>query len=177
MKTSTFGLALIVVLAAVLPCRAETLDDDSIKKLYADTKAAIHDPDKTRELMETRLDENFTSRSNMTRSMAGTPPQTATETKSKSQAIEAEIGGLKEVNLESYDNAVVSIKYAPDRKSAIVNDTSTATGTVNAPSQPGQAAAIIRYTAKESCSNTLALVDAQIKIMQSDCNDQIVFKN
>jgi hypothetical protein len=173
MRNHGFWLILLVLIGTYAPCRAETLDDDSIRKIYAEAGAAIRDPAKSREMMETRLDDNFTLRSHMTRTAGNNPSQNAVETKSKKQAIEAQVNGMQEMKIENYENNIVSIQYSPDKKLAYVNDTSSSSGTVNLPASAGQNAQI-KYSAKEACADILTLVGDQIKITQSDCNDEIV---
>ena len=173
MNKCGFWLIFLVLIGSYGLCHAETLDDDSIRKIYADAKATIRDPVKARDMMETRLDDNFTLRSNMTRTAGKAPSQTAVETKSKKQAIESQMSGMQEMKIDNYENIIVSIQYSADKAYAYVSDTSSSSGTVNLPAQQGQNGQV-RYTAKETCADTLTLVGGLIKITQSDCDDQIV---
>ena len=79
------------------------------------------------------------------------------------------------MKMDSYESTIASIQYSGDKKFAYVKDASTSAGTVSIPAQAGQFDTL-NYEAKESCSHIMSLVDSKIKIMQSQCDDQIAFK-
>lgn len=164
-----FALAPILLSPAA---RAESLDDATIRKIYTDAAQAIHDADKSRRLMNERFDDNFIMHSEIVRAVGNNPPEKSSEDKNKAQAIHDVVNGIMQTNVEDYDNRVISIQYSGNNAQALVDDQTSSSGTISVPQKDGQYT-LVRYAARETCTDTLALVDTTVKIMKSDCSDQI----
>ena len=64
------------------------------------------------------------------------------------------------------------ISMSEDGKYATVNDETQTSGTVDVPTQNGTLSDV-KYITKETCAHVVTLQGDQIKIMQSQCDDQI----
>lgn len=155
------------------PSYAEGLNDVSIRALYAKTAAIVDDPEKMLQMMEDKLDDHFTLKSNLTQIIGDGPPQTTVSTFDKTKAIDNALRGYSVMQVDHYQNKVTGIKYSDDHKYATVTDTTASSGIINVPVPEGGYAAI-RYEDGEGCVDQLTLAEEKIKFLQSVCNEKFV---
>lgn len=175
MQKSSFSLAFFGVLfliGASIPVRAETLDDGTIRQIYTEMKGAMRDPGRLSQIMAERFDDNFVLKLDITHIVGSNPPQQSSASLMKKEYIDSTMSGMNAMKMQNYESNIISIQFSDDRKYATVNDASTTIGTINVPTQKGMLNDV-KYQAKETCSHIVTLMAGMVKIMQSQCDDQI----
>lgn len=169
--------ALVCMFIAGFPLRvrAETLDNASIQKLSDEAGAAAKDQVKTHQFLEDRLDSHFTVQVNSTAIIGDEPPKTVTQNLAKAEVIASSDKIMQMIRMETYENKILSIKYADDHKSALVTNTIAHAGTMTLTVDATHSVPA-HYEYGESCLNKMALVGTKLKIMQAGCNSKLVIK-
>lgn len=169
-------LAIILALACLaLPAYAETLDDASIRALYAEAATNVGDPQKTRAFMEQRLDEHYSVKIHLIQDIGGAPEQDATSNFIKVEVIENALRGYGVMQADHYKNRIVKIKRAKDGASVYVTDETVSSGTISV-ALPGGGYKAARYAEAESCVKQLGMVGGTLKFLQGACNEKFAVK-
>jgi hypothetical protein len=176
MKKHLFWLVALALIAAV-PARAETLDEDTIRKVYDEIKSTIHDADKARAVLQERLDDNYTLKSDVTRHVNDQPPQKASATLDKAKTIQDTVDNISRMKMDKFDSDISSIQFSGDHKYAYVNLATTSTGVLSASTQEDKSKLVnFDYAITETCTQIVGLVQDRVKIMQAQCDDDATLK-
>lgn len=168
------ALVFLLVAGLTLPCRADTLDDASIRKFYADSKSVMRQPDKLQGFLEAHLDDNYSSHDNILQTIDDAPPQSSVEDEDKAQTIADGVKGAKIMTFDTLQNNILSIKYADDHNAAYVSDSTLSSGLISLPTANG--VTTLHYQEGAGCVDRLAIVANTLKMMQSACNSQLTIK-
>jgi|GEM_PF-5180774 len=167
-----FLLALGIASAWPVTSRAETLDDASIRNMYAEAETAIQYPEKTVALINKKLDDGYVLKQNTTQTIGNAPPQNSAETLNKAQVIKNTMLGYDIMKIQDVKYSIQNITYASDKKTAYVKCSATTRGTLNLPDGKG-GHTMGRFVSEARCLDMMMLKEGTIKIVESDCYDNL----
>lgn len=174
MNKHRLGLIALLLLLAV-PARAETLDDDTIREVYAQIKDAIRDPVKTREILQARLDDKYTLKTDLVRHIDN-QQQNFSVTADKAKTIQDAVDSIARMKMDKYDSNIESIAYSGDHQFAYVKLVSTSNGILSVPVKDSAKMENFAYDITEICTHIVGLAADEVKIMRAECNDNVTLK-
>ncbi len=166
--------ALTSASAAPRLSQAETLDDQSIRALYASIETDIMDKSKMRQQLENRLAANYAMKLNRSTVASGMPPHNSTVTLNRQDTIANVLKGYDSMSIESCKFDIFDIAYSPDRKIAYVKQTVTTSGSMVTPGIAQNAPPMTRYRDVEKCQEAVALIGGRISFLQTACDSQVM---
>jgi len=152
---------------------AENLDEAGIGALYEDMGNAVQDFTVTQKLMEKRLDDNYKEKRTTTQHIRRYPDKTEYNTFDKIDAIGTRMNEFNAMQLTTYQQTILGIKYAADKKTADVVHVSAAHGLITIPTDDQGTTTLVKYDDDTKCNDKVGLVDATVKVLQSDCEEHL----
>lgn len=162
--------------AAPLAARAETLDEASIRALYARLESDIRDKSKIASYMQERLVDGYSLSLSQGTIVNGMPPQRSQATLNRADTIAHALKGYESMTVEAAKFEIFDIRYSSDRKVAYVRLTATSSGMLMVSGGTvgiGSAMPSTRYQDVEKCQESLTLESGTIKFLQTACDSQL----
>lgn len=169
----------VALLGMSVPLQAETLDDASIRALYATLEGDMPDRSKALRHMRERLAETYALNATQNVIFAGMPPQRSQISLNREDTISHAQKGYDSLRIESIKYEIYDIRYAPDRNIAYVRQTMRSSGTLVMPENVMSAGISIpapRFQGVDKCQESLTLVGNTIKYLQTACDSQMMIQ-
>ncbi len=169
MRPVTFLRLCLVALLASFPlssAKAERLNEASIRHMYDESAAAIRDPDQTRLLMEERLDDSFTLKTNQIIALSDGRGQSSSRVLDKAGTMDEEILSGRTTEIEDYHHTILNIQFSDDKKFADVRDATLSSGLIKMETAEGQKKSA-KFGASQECLDLVTLKDQTLTILKS----------
>lgn len=180
MRQSCLSSYFLVILAgtifaclAAIPAHAETLDDKTIRELYAKLEADIKDKSKARQYMQDRLADNYSLTLQQSAIVNGLPPQSSKSALNREETLANALKGYDSMSIETSKYDIFDIKYSQDRKTAYVRQTVTMTGTMMVPGGIPSSKPVSHFKDEQKCQEALTLAGDKIMFLQTACDSQL----
>jgi hypothetical protein len=170
--TIIFVLSLLCLIPAAAETPVESLNDDTIRAIYAENDAAIKDTKKTVQLIKERFDDGFVLKSDTSVMVGGVLQKHEMETKDKDKIIEDTSKAGDTLDIKNHQHKIVAIRYTADKKYAYVSDVDILDGFIKLPLGDGKYGQAV-FKQKQYGVDKLEIIGAQIKIMSTERRNEI----
>jgi hypothetical protein len=165
----------VFAISAPFYAHAETLDDASIRQLYAETTAHLRNPAQSIGDERERLAENYLGKITTTTFVNGQTISTEDKVFNKATSIASTIEGYKHLQIEEITNDIKTIQFSKDKTIAYVSNTTSSTGTMTIPISENQST-LTPFDIGQGCVDQLNLINSKIQISRSECLLNIYLK-
>lgn len=168
------ALLVVVMLLAAGTARAEALNDQAIRDLYAAQTSISNDGPKMQTWLAERLTEDYAIETTTLTTVDDRPPERTQGTANKQETLADSQRAHAMMTQQNVNNTVQSIRYEDNGRAAQVEVLVSSSGIMDLPMEDGRRVSL-RYAAENACRDTLALIANRIKFKRSTCDTKVNF--